>query len=116
MPLNAVVLDERTLQRGSESQRVEWEANIRELLAKPTCDIAPETTLHIELTEQQFVLRFEAEEGVPFKTIEMDQELLAEQITDYLDIVRQMTAADSLNQMEALDMAKKLIWNRDAGA
>ena len=32
--LQAVVLDERTLQRGSEPQRVEWETNIRELLAK----------------------------------------------------------------------------------
>jgi uncharacterized protein (UPF0262 family) len=112
MPLRAVVLDERTLQRGSESQRVEWEANIRELLAKAACDIAPETTLRIELTERQFLLQFEPDDGGASKTIEVDHELLAEQITDYLDIVRQMTAADSLNQMEALDMAKKVTHDR----
>ena len=71
MPLTAVVIDEPTLQRGSDSRRVEWEANIRELLAKAACDIAPETTLRVELTEREFLLHFEAEDGNSSKTIEM---------------------------------------------
>ncbi len=112
MPLTAVAIDERTMQRGSDSRRAEWEANIRELLAKPVCDITSETTLRIELTEREFLLRFEADDDGSSKTIEVGHELLAEQITDYLDIVRQMTAADSLNQMEALDMAKKVTHDR----
>ena len=110
MPLEAVVLDERILQRGSEPLRVEWETNIRELLSAAKCNVDFPVTLRVELTERQFVLRFEGNELS--KTIEVDHELLSEQITDYLDIVRQITAAESLNQMEALDMAKKVTHDR----
>lgn len=111
MPLNAVVLDQRTLQRGSEAQHAEWETGIRELLSEAICNIDGPATLFIELTERQFVLRFE-EEGRNLATIPLDHELLAVQITEYLDIVRQITDADSLNQMEALDMAKKVTHDR----
>jgi uncharacterized protein (UPF0262 family) len=111
MPLNAVVLNQRTLRSGSDAQRAEWETGIRELLSEATCNIDSPATLFIELTERQFVLRFE-EEGRNPLTIPVDHELLAVQITEYLDIVRQITDADSLNQMEALDMAKKVTHDR----
>jgi len=111
MPLHAVVLDERTLQRGSEAQRVEWENSILALLSNSTCNIDAPATLSIEHREQQFVLRFDAE-GERIATVAVDHELLAEQITEYLDTVRQITDADSPNQMEALDMAKKVTHDR----
>lgn len=111
MPLQAVVLDGRTLQRGSEAQRAEWEASVRELLSSAKCNIDETATLFIELTEEQFVLRFEAD-GRHVTTVPVDHALLREQITEYLDTVRQITDADSLNQMEALDMAKKVTHDR----
>jgi uncharacterized protein (UPF0262 family) len=111
MPLEAVVLDDRTLQRGSESQRTEWETSIRELLSKARCNIDAPATLFIEWGEREFVLRFDTSEKT-VATVVLDHELLSEQITEYLDIVRQITASDSLNQMEALDMAKKVTHDR----
>lgn len=111
MPLHAVVLDERTLQRGSEARRADWERNIDELLARASCNLDEPATLFVEVTEQQFVLGFEAK-GRRLATVPVDQSLLADQIFDYLDIVRQITDADSLNQMEALDMAKKVTHDR----
>ncbi len=111
MPLNAVVLDERTLQRGSEAQRAEWETEIRELLSGASCNIDAPATLFIELSERQFVLRFQ-EEARNLGTVSLDHELLGELINDYLDIVRQITESESLNQMEALDMAKKVTHDR----
>jgi uncharacterized protein (UPF0262 family) len=111
MPLEAVVLDDRTVQRGSEPQRAEWEANIRELLAKATCKLDTPATLFIDHGEREFVLRF-ATDGETVATVVVDQELLSEHIAEYLDVVRQITQADSLNQMEALDMAKKVTHDR----
>lgn len=112
MPLEAVVLDERTLQRGSEAQRVEWDRNVRELLASSTCNIDEAARLCIGVTEKQFILTFETLDGEAIGTIAVEQESLSESVTDYLDIVRQITAADSFNQMEALDMAKKVTHDR----
>ena len=111
MPLHAVVLDERTLQRGSEAQREDWAASIRELLSTATCNIDAPATLYVEHAERHFSLRFEVG-GKNVSTFVLDHELLAEQITEYLDIVRQITHADGLNQMEALDMAKKVTHDR----
>lgn len=112
MPLRAVVLDQRTLERGSDAQRAEWETDIRELLANPVTSIEEVATLRIEAAEQQFTLRFETSDGKPLHTAVVRHDLLADIITDYIDVVRQITAADSLNQMEALDMAKKVIHDR----
>ena len=112
MPLEAVVLDQRMLQRGSEAQHVEWERNVRELLENTTCNIDEAARLCIEVTEQQFILTFETMDGGLIKAVVVEQEGLWEHVTDYLDIARQITAADSLNQMEALDMAKKVTHDR----
>ena len=112
MPHNAVVLDERTLQRGSEAQHVEWDANIRELLSKAQSRAEDVATLHVSVTEQRFVLDFRRDDGSELVSISVPHELLSELITEYIDIVRQIADADGVNQMEALDMAKKVTHDR----
>ncbi|MBW2223751.1 MAG: hypothetical protein JRF54_05935 [Deltaproteobacteria bacterium] len=61
MPLHAVVIGERTLARGSEAQHVEWDANVRELLSKAGSQAEDVATLHVSMTEQQFLLDFRDE-------------------------------------------------------
>jgi uncharacterized protein (UPF0262 family) len=112
MPLNAVVIDERTLQRGSEAQQVEWEAITRELLSKAQSSVEDVATLHVSVTEQRFVLDFRTEDGRELGVVAIPHELLSAHITEYIDIVRQIADADGLNQMEALDMAKKVTHDR----
>jgi uncharacterized protein (UPF0262 family) len=112
MPLREVVLDEGTLQRGSEAQRAEWDKSIGELLETATCNIDQPARLCVDVTEQGFILRFETIGGEELATVAIEHAMLSEHVTDYLDIVRQITAADSLNQMEALDMAKKVTHDR----
>ena len=112
MPLHAVLIDERTLQRGSEAQRVEWEAIVRELLSRAKSSIEPRASLHVSVTEQGFAMDFRTDEGQGLATIAIAHELLSEHITEYIDIVRQIAEADGLNQMEALDMAKKVTHDR----
>jgi len=112
MPLNAVVIDERTLQRGSEAQHVEWDAIIRELLSKAESRVEDVATLHLSVTEQQFVLDFRRDDESGLVSISIPHELLSEYITEYIDIVRQIANADGINRMEALDMAKKVTHDR----
>ena len=112
MPLQTVVLDERILQRGSDAQRIEWQINARELLARASCEVDSEAALHILVTEEQFVLDFRTDDDQSFASVAIDRDRLADLITEYLDIVRQITDADSVNQMEALDMAKKVTHDR----
>ena len=112
MPLHAVVIGERTLARGSEAQRVEWDANVRELLSKAGSQAEDVATLHVSMTEQQFLLDFRDEDDSELVTIIIPHELLSEHITEYIDIVRQIADADGVNQMEALDMAKKVTHDR----
>ena len=112
MSLQTVVLDEHVVQRGSQAQRIEWEINIRELLAQASCALDSEAELHILVTEQQFVLDFRGDNATSLGSVVIDRERLSDHITEYLDIVRQITSADSVNQMEALDMAKKVTHDR----
>ena len=112
MPLNVVIIDERTLQRGSEAQHVEWDANIRELLSKAKSTVEEVAALHVSVTEQQFVLDFRSHEGRELAVIAIPHEVLSDLITEYIDIVRQIADADGVNQMEALDMAKKVTHDR----
>ena len=112
MPLSAVVIDERTVQRGSEAQHVDWEANIRELLSKAKSSVEDAAIMHVSVTEQRFVLDFLSDEGRELGAIALPHELLSEHITEYVDIVRQIANADGVNQMEALDMAKKVTHDR----
>jgi uncharacterized protein (UPF0262 family) len=112
MPLSAVVIDERTLQRGSEAQHVEWEAIVGELLSKAKSNLEDVATVHVGVTEQQFMLDFRADDGRELGAIAIPHELLSEHITEYVDIVRQIAEAHGVNQMEALDMAKKVTHDR----
>jgi uncharacterized protein (UPF0262 family) len=112
MPLDAVVIDERTLHRGSEAQLVDWEASIRELLSKAKSSIEGAAILHVSATEQYFVLDFQTDEGDELGAITIAHELLSQHITEYIDIVRQIADTNGVNQMEALDMAKKVTHDR----
>lgn len=107
-----MVIGERTLARGSEAQHVEWDANVRELLSKAGSQAEDVATLHVSMTEQQFLLDFRDEDDSELVTIIIPHELLSEHITEYIDIVRQIADADGVNQMEALDMAKKVTHDR----
>lgn len=112
MSFDAVLIDERTLSRGSEAQRAEWDANVRELLAKIKDAVDYDATLHVSLTEQHFVLEAKSSEGIVVHGKTIPHELLSEHITEYVDILRQMATAEGVNQMEALDMAKKVTHDR----
>jgi len=112
MALNAVLIDERTLQRGSEAQQVEWEAIVREFLSRAKSNVEEAASLHVAVTEQGFVMSFQTDQAQGLGTIEIPHQLLSEHITEYIDIVRQIADADGLNQMEALDMAKKVTHDR----
>lgn len=112
MPLQSVLIDERTIQRGSEARRVEWEAIIRELLSRAKSRIEPSATLHLAVTEQGFTLDFRTEQGDELGAVSVPHDLLSELITEYIDTVRQIAEADGLNQLEALDMAKKVTHDR----
>lgn len=112
MPLEGVVLDERLAERGSEAQQADWETSIRELLANAACNIEGPATLFIRLQERGFDLELAEPASGALGSVTIEHEQLAGHIDEYLDIVRQMTSADSLNQMEALDMAKKVTHDR----
>ena len=112
MPLEAVALDERALERGSSAQRAEWETSTRELIDKAVCNLEEPSKLTVTVTEQDFVLTFESLDGAPLGEATIGYDQLSDHVTEYLDIVRQITSADSLNQMEALDMAKKVTHDR----
>ena len=112
MPVTAVVIDERTLRRGSEAQQIEWEANIREFLSKAKSRIEEVATLHVSVTEQQLVLDFRTDDGHELGVTAIPHDLLSEHVTEYVDIVRRIADADGVNQMEALDMAKKVTHDR----
>lgn len=114
MSFDAVVLDERTLSRGSEAQRVDWEASIRELLAKSQGVGDFDAALHIAVTEQHFAIDAVDSNGLVLHTKKIPHDLLSDHITEYVDIVRQIADADGINQMEALDMAKKVTHDRVA--
>ncbi len=58
------------------------------------------------------MLDFQGEDDAPVASIAIPHELLSAHITEYIDIVRQIADADGVNQMEALDMAKKVTHDR----
>jgi uncharacterized protein (UPF0262 family) len=112
MSFDAVLIDDRTLSRGSDAQRTEWNANIGELLAKVKDAVDYDATLNISVTEQHFVLEAKGPGGDVFESKTIPHEVLSEHINEYVDIVRQIGNAEGVNQMEALDMAKKVTHDR----
>ncbi|MEM8608221.1 MAG: UPF0262 family protein [Myxococcota bacterium] len=112
MALDAVVIDERTRSRGSDAQEADWSAASKELLAKANEKVDYDATFHVAMTEQHFELRAIGPDGTPLRVAKIPHDLLAEHIAEYIDIVRQISDADGVNQMEALDMAKKVTHDR----
>ena len=113
MPLGTVVLPEQAIRDAADERKIEWEANIREFLALekgPILDQASE--LHIEVTEQQYRFELKDERGSTILSKSMPQEVLAQHVMEYVDVVRQLARAQGLNQLEALDMAKKVTHDR----
>jgi len=113
MPLEGVVIDERTRSRGSEAQQVEWDANVRELISSAEALDEP-FTLQVSVTEQHFLVEAKDSEGETVHAKALPHEALSEHITEYVDIVRQIADAEGVNQLEALDMAKKVTHDRAA--
>ena len=112
MPLEGVVLDERLAERGSDAQRADWDTTIRELVANGSCKLDDPASLHVRLAERGFELQLVTPTNGSLGTVMVEHEQLSTHIDEYLDIVHQMSSADSLNQMEALDMAKKVTHDR----
>ena len=113
MPLDAVVLPEQAIRDAAEERRIEWEANIREFLALEKGPILEQASeLHIEVTEQQYRFELKDENGNTILSKTMPQEVLAQHVVEYVDVVRQLAQAQGLNQLEALDMAKKVTHDR----
>lgn len=113
MALAAVTIDEQTLEEATKARRIEWEANIREFVARTQERFAEGVALlHITLSEQQFVI--EARDAAHHRLSEhtIPHDLLAEHIQEYVDIVRQIDASEGLSRVEALDMAKKVTHDR----
>lgn len=112
MPLRAVLLDEVTLARGSDAQRAEWDASARDIIDNGVAQTMADATLLVRVTEGGFVLDFEGADGGSLGSVQIDQAQLSDHVQEYLDVVTQITDASSLNQMEALDMAKKVTHDR----
>ncbi|MEM7138069.1 MAG: UPF0262 family protein [Myxococcota bacterium] len=114
MPIHDLVIDERTRARGSEAQQADWEATGREVREAADRIIEYDASLEISVTEQSFLIRAvsPAQELLYERAVHHDT--LAATVNEYVDIVRQIANAEGLNQMEALDMAKKVTHDRAA--
>ncbi len=114
MPFASVAIDERTRAKGSEAQRAEWDASLRELLDAVRARGDFEARLQVSVTEKHFLIEAFSPGGELAATTTIPHELFAPHITEYVDIVRQIADAEGVNQMEALDMAKKVTHDRVA--
>jgi uncharacterized protein (UPF0262 family) len=117
MSIEAVILAEQARNGASEARRIEWDANIRQFLSVAGDCIEQEgVTLHIDVTEQQFLFELKDAQGSSLGAKSISHQLLAEHINEYVDIMRQIAEARGLNRLEALDMAKKVTHDRAARA
>lgn len=116
MPLGQVIIDDATWEAGSGPRRIEWESNIRELLEPSTLRFREDAdAMHVAMGTQAFTLRATDGDGGTLAEVELPHEDLADQIAEYVDIVRQIGTAQEaggLNRLEALDMAKKVTHDR----
>jgi uncharacterized protein (UPF0262 family) len=116
MPLADVRIDEQTWEEATPERRLEWEANVRELL-----DAAEQSmregaaALRVTFTQQHFLLELDDAAGARLAAVELPHDELAEVVREYVDIVRQIASTDGpggLTRLEALDMAKKVTHDR----
>ncbi len=112
MTLQRVNLDEEIWNEASEERRIEWEANIRELLHPEELEARDDIDeLDIALTEQHFILSARRG-GQVVAEVTLPHDLLADLIHEYVDTVRQIAHAEGHARMEALDMGKKVVHDR----
>jgi uncharacterized protein (UPF0262 family) len=116
MPLSDVRIDEQTWEDATHERRLEWEANVRELLDSGDLAMREDAAvLQVTFTQQHFLLELEDSAGVVVATVDLPHDELAELVREYVDIVRQIASTDGpsgLTRLEALDMAKKVTHDR----
>jgi uncharacterized protein (UPF0262 family) len=116
MPLADVRIDEQTWEEATHERRLEWEANVRELLDAADLVVREDAaTLRLTFTQQHFLLELDDADGAVIATVDMPHDELAEVVREYVDIVRQIASTDGpggLTRLEALDMAKKVTHDR----
>ena len=116
--LERIEIDPRTWAGGTEARRLEWDAAIREMLLPGETVIRDDARV-LEVTVGEQGTRLEARDGAgaPVAAVEIPHDALAELVTEYVDIVRQIAKDDAsggLARLEALDMAKKVVHDRAA--
>jgi uncharacterized protein (UPF0262 family) len=116
MPLAEIHIDAQNRQEASPTRRLEWDANIRELLDPGELVIREDAHgLRVTVTQQEFVLELEGSDAAPLATVAIPHDDLAEVVREYVDVVRQIASTDGpggLTRLEALDMAKKVTHDR----
>jgi uncharacterized protein (UPF0262 family) len=116
MPLADVRIDEQTWEEATHERRLEWGANIRELV--DAADVAMRedaARLTVTVTQQHFLLELEDAAATVVATIDIPHDELADVVREYVDVVRQIASTDGpggLTRLEALDMAKKVTHDR----
>ncbi len=116
MPFEEVRIDEQTWAEATHERRLEWGANIRELLDAADLAIRDDASrLRVTVTQQQFLLELEDATGAVVSTVDIPHDELADVVREYVDVVRQIASTDGpggLTRLEALDMAKKVTHDR----
>ena len=116
MPLNEVIIDEQTWDGAPHTRQLEWDINIRELLSGPTLVFLKDAQrLSISMNEQRFYLEIFDADGQSLQTHSLPHQILKEQIQEYVDVVREISNAQSSgkqHRVDALDMAKKVTHDR----
>lgn len=116
MPLAEIRIDSQTWGSAAPERRLEWEANIHELLEAGELVVREGArSLSVTMTQQAFFLELEGEGGARLATVSIPHDELAEVVHEYVDVVRQIASAEGSGgrtRFETLDMAKKVTHDR----
>lgn len=113
MSIRHIVIDERTWHDADDARRNEWRRSIENLLDEPELMSFPGEahTLQVAVSGQATTLWLEDAAGQRLASAVIPRSALSEHVTEYVDIVRQLDAAEDAGfgpRVEALDMAKKV--------
>lgn len=111
--LRQIEIDDRMWSEASTERRYEWRGCINALLEPSILVIRSDVErLVVRLTEQTAQIDAFGAAGEPIAKVVIPHEALADHMTEYVDIVRQLAKEDApgggLARLEALDMAKKV--------
>ena len=116
MPLSKVIIDEQTFSEATQDRHLEWDLNIREFLNPATLVFDEEAHyLKVTMNEQRFMLEAHDTAERLLSSYVLPHRLLSEQVQEYVDVVRQISNAQSSgmqHRVDALDMAKKVTHDR----